>query len=126
MFSTGGNVLINIGPTSYGKIIPIFEERLRQMGSWLKVNGEAIYSSVPWKHQNDTINKDVWYVCFHLKKQQRILIVLLLIGIHPQKMVKVHMLLFSFGQKIQLKLHLVHQLVQRVHESHYLVQTLVH
>jgi alpha-L-fucosidase len=60
IFSTGGNVLINVGPTSYGKIAPVFEERLRQMGSWLKVNGEAIYSSVPWKYQNDTINKDVW------------------------------------------------------------------
>jgi alpha-L-fucosidase len=60
MFSTGGNVLINIGPTAYGKIIPVFEERLRQMGSWLKVNGEAIYGSVPWKYQNDTINSNVW------------------------------------------------------------------
>jgi alpha-L-fucosidase len=60
IFSTGGNVLINVGPTSYGKIEPIFEERLRQMGLWLKVNGEAIYSSIPWKHQNDTINKNVW------------------------------------------------------------------
>ncbi|CAF1176611.1 unnamed protein product [Adineta ricciae] len=59
--STGGNVLINVGPTAYGKIAPIFEERLRQMGSWLKVNGEAIYSSVPWKYQNDTINSNVWY-----------------------------------------------------------------
>ncbi|CAF1379535.1 unnamed protein product [Adineta steineri] len=59
--STGGNVLINVGPTSYGKIAPVFEERLRQMGSWLKVNGEAIYSSIPWKYQNDTINSNVWY-----------------------------------------------------------------
>lgn len=59
--STGGNVLINVGPTSYGKIIPIFEERLRQMGSWLNVNGEAIYSSRPWKYQNDTTNSNVWY-----------------------------------------------------------------
>ncbi|CAF1229060.1 unnamed protein product [Didymodactylos carnosus] len=59
--STGGNVLINTGPTAYGKIAPIMEERLRQMGSWLNVNGEAIYSSVPWKYQNDTLNKDVWY-----------------------------------------------------------------
>ncbi|CAF0972639.1 unnamed protein product [Rotaria sp. Silwood1] len=58
---TGGNILINVGPTSYGKIAPIFEERLRQMGSWLKVNGEAIYSSIPWKYQNDTINTNVWY-----------------------------------------------------------------
>jgi alpha-L-fucosidase len=52
---------MNVGPTSYGKIAPVFEERLRQMGSWLKVNGEAIYSSVPWKYQNDTMNKNVWY-----------------------------------------------------------------
>ena len=61
IFSTGGNVLINVGPTSYGKIAPILEERLRQMGSWLKVNGEAIYSSIPWKYQNDTSNPHVWY-----------------------------------------------------------------
>jgi alpha-L-fucosidase len=52
--------LINIGPTSYGKIMPVFEERLRQMGSWLKVNGEAIYGSIPWKYQNDTTNSHVW------------------------------------------------------------------
>jgi alpha-L-fucosidase len=60
IFSTGGNVLVNVGPTDYGMIPPIYEERLRQMGSWLKVNGEAIYKSVPWKYQNDTINSHVW------------------------------------------------------------------
>jgi len=32
VYSCGGNLLINVGPTSDGRIIPIFEERLRQMG----------------------------------------------------------------------------------------------
>jgi alpha-L-fucosidase len=51
---------MNIGPTAYGKIEAVFEERLRQIGSWLKVNGEAIYNSIPWKYQNDTENSYVW------------------------------------------------------------------
>jgi len=60
--SCGGNILINVGPTADGMIIPIFEERLRQLGSWLQVNGEAIYASKPWKHQNDTVTPNVWSV----------------------------------------------------------------
>ncbi|CAG2060388.1 unnamed protein product [Timema podura] len=58
--SCGGNILINVGPTKDGIIAPIFEERLRDLGSWLKVNGEAIYSSKPWTFQNDTITSGVW------------------------------------------------------------------
>ena len=52
---------MNIGPTHDGRIVPIFEQRLREMGSWLQVNGEAIYKSKPWKFQNDTVNGNVWY-----------------------------------------------------------------
>jgi len=53
---------MDIGPTHDGRIVPIFEERLRQMGQWLSVNGEAIYASRPWTYQNDTVASNVWSV----------------------------------------------------------------
>jgi len=59
--SCGGNLLMNVGPTHDGRIVPIFEERLREFGQWLNVNGEAIYASKPWQHQNDTVTKNIWY-----------------------------------------------------------------
>lgn len=43
--SKGGNYLLNVGPTALGKIPPESVERLRAVGDWLKVNGEAIYGS---------------------------------------------------------------------------------
>lgn len=59
--STGGNILINVGPTQNGLIQPLFVERLREMGNWLKINGDAIYESHPWLYQNDTKTPNVWY-----------------------------------------------------------------
>lgn len=59
--STGGNILINVGPTQNGLIQPLFVERLKAMGSWLKINGDAIYESNPWLYQNDTKTPNVWY-----------------------------------------------------------------
>ncbi|XP_075538130.1 tissue alpha-L-fucosidase-like [Dermacentor variabilis] len=59
--SCNGNFLLNVGPTSDGVIHPAFEERLTQMGTWLDVNGEAIYGSRPWRSQNDTVTPGVWY-----------------------------------------------------------------
>ncbi|OXA54606.1 Alpha-L-fucosidase [Folsomia candida] len=60
--SCGGNLLVNVGPTKDGIIDIIQQERLLEMGEWLKINGPAIYGSAPWREaQNDTVTKGVWY-----------------------------------------------------------------
>jgi len=43
--ANGGGVTINVGPYCDGQIPLLQQERLLQLGDWLKVNGEAIYAS---------------------------------------------------------------------------------
>ena len=43
--SRGGNLLLNVGPTSDGRIPVVMQERLIDIGNWLELNGEAIYQS---------------------------------------------------------------------------------
>ncbi len=43
----GGNYLVGIGPDANGEFDPTVYQRLEGIGAWLKVNGEAIYSTRP-------------------------------------------------------------------------------
>lgn len=54
--STGGNLLLDVGPTADGRIPVIMQQRLVEMGDWLKVNGEAIYGTKPWSVQSEGDN----------------------------------------------------------------------
>lgn len=56
----GGNYLLNVGPTPDGMIPPVFEERLRGVGAWLGINGEAIYATKPWRVQFENTTVPVW------------------------------------------------------------------
>lgn len=49
LVSRGGNLLLDIGPKADGTIPVVMEERLAEIGDWLKVNGDAIYGTRPWK-----------------------------------------------------------------------------
>lgn len=40
-----GNLLLNVGPDRNGRIRPDVQERLSQIGQWMKQNGEAVYST---------------------------------------------------------------------------------
>lgn len=43
--AAGGNLLLDVGPTADGRIPVIMQQRLKDLGEWLAVNGEAIYDT---------------------------------------------------------------------------------
>jgi len=43
--SKGGNYLLNIGPRPDGELDTVAYQRLKEIGVWMKLNGEAIYNS---------------------------------------------------------------------------------
>jgi alpha-L-fucosidase len=47
--SKNGNLLINVGPQADGTIPDNQLKPLKDLGKWLKLNGEGIYDSDPWK-----------------------------------------------------------------------------
>ena len=46
--SKNGNLLLNIGPKPDGAISEIQIDRLRALGRWLAINGEATFDTRPW------------------------------------------------------------------------------
>ncbi len=69
--ANNGNLLLVLGPDGTGKLPEIQERRLRDLGEWLRVNGEAIYGTRPWRVASDadmyfTRSKDGAVVYVHV------------------------------------------------------------
>ncbi|MCC7525987.1 MAG: alpha-L-fucosidase [Chitinophagaceae bacterium] len=63
----GGNLLLNIGPGPNGDWDPVAYERLKEIGSWMKINGGAIHGSKPLApYESD----NVYYTQTHDEKTQ--------------------------------------------------------
>jgi alpha-L-fucosidase len=61
--SKEGNYLLNVGPTCLGEVPQPSIERLKEIGKWMKVNGESIYattaspfSRLPWGRCTKKLN----------------------------------------------------------------------
>jgi len=54
----GGNLLLNVGPDTHGKIPERQESRLREIGLWYMANHESVTNTRPWLITNEN---DIWF-----------------------------------------------------------------
>ena len=59
----GGNLILIVTPDGTGRIPDYQVSRLKEIGEWLKVNGEAIYATRPARvlFEDTQLGRNVWY-----------------------------------------------------------------
>ena len=73
----GGNLLLDIGPAADGTIPVIMQQRLVEIGKWLKVNGEAIYGTRAFlrNRSDNSINPSANEKIFFTKKNKDLYVI---------------------------------------------------
>lgn len=67
--SKNGMLLLNVGPKADGTITDEETNVLMEIGKWLKVNGEGIYDTIPWKKYGEgSVTVEGGYFTDHLDK----------------------------------------------------------
>lgn len=59
--ASGGNLLLDIGPTANGRIPVIQQQRLLDIGNWLNINGEAIFETRKWEGAKNNILENIFF-----------------------------------------------------------------
>lgn len=96
--SRGGNFLLNIGPGPDGDFDPVAYQRLKGIGDWMKINGEAIYGTKPIEpyHETKTVftQKDGDVYAFYLpgKEEMKMPEKVMIYSMKPVKGSRVYML----------------------------------
>ncbi len=109
--SRGGNLLLNVGPSPEGDWSDTAYLRLKEIGQWMKVHGEAVYHTIPVSpYSNDNVvyvqSKDGKNIYVHMLSTTADTVdcpsTLLLKGF-PGKMIQKIALLDAPGEKIKWK-----------------------
>jgi len=58
---SGGNLLLDIGPRADGTIPVIMQQRLTDIGTWLRINGEAIYNTQVWRQKENVQHPGIYF-----------------------------------------------------------------
>ncbi len=76
--SKGGNLLLDIGPAADGTIPVIMQQRLMEIGNWLKTNGDAIYGTRAFiTKETESINPETNKSIFFTKKNKDVYVICL-------------------------------------------------
>jgi alpha-L-fucosidase len=77
--AAGGNLLLDIGPAADGTIPVIMQQRLMEIGRWLKINGEAIYGTRAFikSKKDEQINPQTNKNIFFTKKNNEFYVICL-------------------------------------------------